>query len=113
MVCSKCQKLSKKTTLATPEVKKKNDIYHGSATSSKGSGKAGTTLANAGVSKVRFQLIIRELRRWDLANNTTEQTPLKVRQEPVRAVLQLLHQVQDQGVAGLQLLPVMRIPERL
>ncbi|CAN8096409.1 unnamed protein product [Discula destructiva] len=32
MVCGKCQKLSKGTTLATPGVKKKAEIYHGSAT---------------------------------------------------------------------------------
>lgn len=52
MVCSKCQKLTKKTTLATPEVKKKSEIYHGSSATSKGAEK-GTTLASAGVSKVR------------------------------------------------------------
>ena len=61
MVCSKCQKLSKKTTLATPEVKKKNDIYYGSATSSKSAGKGGTTLANSGVSKVRIGIPLHEL----------------------------------------------------
>lgn len=53
MVCSKCQKLSKKTTLATPDVKKKNEIYYGSATSSKGTDKKSATAANAGISKVR------------------------------------------------------------
>lgn len=54
MVCTKCSKLTK-TTLATPEVKKRSEIYHGSlASSSKTSGKKGTTLANSGISKVRL-----------------------------------------------------------
>ncbi|SPN98505.1 uncharacterized protein DNG_01550 [Cephalotrichum gorgonifer] len=47
MVCSKCQKLTK-TTLATPDVKKKSEIYYGSSTSAKGLDKKSTTLANAG-----------------------------------------------------------------
>ncbi|KAJ4392201.1 hypothetical protein N0V93_005826 [Gnomoniopsis smithogilvyi] len=34
MVCSKCQKLSKGTTLATPGVKKKTEMYHGSPAAS-------------------------------------------------------------------------------
>lgn len=58
MVCSKCQKLSKKTTLATPDVKKKSEIYYGSpASSSKSSDKKSSTLANSGISKVRIQPI--------------------------------------------------------
>lgn len=43
MVCAKCQKLSKGTTLATPEVKKKSDMYYGSP--------AGTSKAAAASSK--------------------------------------------------------------
>lgn len=50
MVCAKCQKLSKGTTLATPGVKKKAEIYHGSAAAS--SSKA-TTQGHTGVGKVR------------------------------------------------------------
>ncbi|PSR76284.1 microtubule-associated protein [Coniella lustricola] len=34
MVCAKCQKLTKGTTLATPGVKKKSEIYHGSSAAS-------------------------------------------------------------------------------
>ncbi|PQE10876.1 Cript family protein [Rutstroemia sp. NJR-2017a BBW] len=60
MVCAKCQKKPQSTTaLATPEVKKKNDMYYGSpaAGSSKaGSSKAGTktsaTLGNNGIGKL-------------------------------------------------------------
>ncbi|KOS17084.1 hypothetical protein ESCO_006021 [Escovopsis weberi] len=58
MVCGKCLKLSKSTKLATPEVKKKSDIYHGSpaSTATATSGAAGSksksaTLGNAGISK--------------------------------------------------------------
>jgi len=57
MVCAKCQKLSKSTTLATPGVKKKSEIYFGSsASSSSKSGdktKTSATAGNNGVGKVR------------------------------------------------------------
>jgi len=53
MVCSKCQKLQKGTTLATPAVKKKSEMYYGSAaSSSKGEEKKSATLGQTGVSKV-------------------------------------------------------------
>lgn len=51
MVCSKCQKLNK-TTLATPGVKKKSEIYYGSAASSSSGEKKSATLGQTGVSKV-------------------------------------------------------------
>lgn len=55
MVCSKCQKLTKGTTLATPQVKKKSEMYYGSAaSSSKTTDKKTTTLANAGISKSKL-----------------------------------------------------------
>ncbi|CAG8954132.1 hypothetical protein HYFRA_00009236 [Hymenoscyphus fraxineus] len=57
MVCSKCQKLAKSTTLATPGVKKKNDMYYGSpAGSSKGSDKSKTsaTLGSNGIGKSKL-----------------------------------------------------------
>jgi len=57
MVCSKCQKLLKKTELATPGVKRKNDLYYGSpAASSTGAGdksKPSATLGANGIGKVR------------------------------------------------------------
>jgi cysteine-rich PDZ-binding protein len=51
MVCSKCLKLSKGTTLATPAVKKKSEMYHGSPASS--SSKS-ATLGQTGVGKVSY-----------------------------------------------------------
>jgi hypothetical protein len=57
MVCAKCQKLSKSTTLATPAVKKKSEMYYGSPAGSSKSGdktKTSATLGNNGIGKVRF-----------------------------------------------------------
>lgn len=52
MVCAKCQKLNK-TTLATPGVKKKTEMYYGSAASSSASsGTKSATLGQTGISKV-------------------------------------------------------------
>lgn len=57
MVCAKCQKLSKGTTLATPDVKKKSEMYYGSSagtgSSSKGAGTKSATLGQNGIGKVR------------------------------------------------------------
>ena len=54
MVCGKCLKLTKSTKLATPEVKKKSEMYYGSPASAKaGSSSKSATLGNTGVSKVR------------------------------------------------------------
>jgi hypothetical protein len=56
MVCSKCQKKLKSTELATPGVKRKNDMYYGSPSSSLGGGvdkgKAKATLGATGIGKV-------------------------------------------------------------
>ena len=44
MVCAKCQRSLQKTTLATPGVKRKSDLYYGSpAGDKKSSSTAGTT----------------------------------------------------------------------
>lgn len=55
MVCSKCAKLSKGTTLATPGVKRKSEIYHGSTAGSSSANSGGTksaTLGQTGIGKV-------------------------------------------------------------
>ncbi|KAJ9151777.1 hypothetical protein NKR23_g2842 [Pleurostoma richardsiae] len=60
MVCAKCQKLSKGTTLATPAVKKKSEMYYGSpasaSSSSRGSGGAtkSATLGQTGIGKSKL-----------------------------------------------------------
>ncbi|KAI9872403.1 MAG: hypothetical protein M1830_001692 [Pleopsidium flavum] len=58
MVCSKCQKLQKKTELATPGVKRKNDLYYGSpATSASSAGdksKLSAMLGTNGIGKSKL-----------------------------------------------------------
>jgi hypothetical protein len=61
MVCAKCQKLNK-TTLATPGVKKKTEMYYGSpasasssASASASGAKKSATLGQSGITKVRIQ----------------------------------------------------------
>ncbi|CRK27793.1 hypothetical protein HYQ45_013476 [Verticillium longisporum] len=56
MVCSKCQKLGKgATTLATPTVKKKSELYHGSAASSSAAGGSkSATLGQTGIGKSKL-----------------------------------------------------------
>ncbi|ODH13552.1 hypothetical protein ACO22_07143 [Paracoccidioides brasiliensis] len=55
MVCSKCQRKLKKTELATPAIKRKNDMYYGSPHNTIGGGDAknrsSATLGNTGISK--------------------------------------------------------------
>lgn len=56
MVCNKCQKLGS-TTLATPGVKKKSEMYYGSTASSSSSAagpKKSATLGQTGVSKSKL-----------------------------------------------------------
>ncbi|KFA52010.1 hypothetical protein S40293_11210 [Stachybotrys chartarum IBT 40293] len=54
MVCAKCQKLVKGTTLATPDVKKKSEMYYGSPAGSKASGSKSATLGNTGIGKSKL-----------------------------------------------------------
>ncbi|KAK3322160.1 hypothetical protein B0H66DRAFT_601628 [Apodospora peruviana] len=55
MVCAKCQKKTK-TTLATPGVKKKSEMYYGSPASSSftGGDKKPATLGQSGISKSKL-----------------------------------------------------------
>ncbi|KAL4780169.1 PDZ-binding protein [Aspergillus varians] len=48
MVCSKCQKKLKTTELATPGVKRKNEMYYGSPSTSLGGGGGGSSGSGAG-----------------------------------------------------------------
>lgn len=55
MVCTKCERLAKSTALATPGVKRKSEIYHGSSASTSASGKdkkPSATLGQNGIGKV-------------------------------------------------------------
>ncbi|KAK4140323.1 microtubule-associated protein CRIPT-domain-containing protein [Dichotomopilus funicola] len=53
MVCSKCQKLNK-TSLATPGVKKKAEMYYGSPASTSSTAKKSATLGQTGISKSKL-----------------------------------------------------------
>ncbi|CAL3968603.1 hypothetical protein PZA11_004632 [Diplocarpon coronariae] len=57
MVCAKCTKIAKSTTLATPGVKKKSEIYYGSPAASSKSGdktKTSATLGQNGIGKSKL-----------------------------------------------------------
>lgn len=54
MVCSKCQKVIKKTELATPNVKRKNEIYLGSPMVDKNKS---STVGSNGISKVSLRQV--------------------------------------------------------
>lgn len=58
MVCAKCQKLQKKTELATPGVKRRNEMYYGSPASSMTSAgdksKKSPTAGVAGIGKSKL-----------------------------------------------------------
>ena len=65
MVCAKCQKLQKSTELATPGVKRKNELYYGSPASSSNGGdksKSSATLGSTGICKVKtsFRFVTEE-----------------------------------------------------
>ncbi|EFX04412.1 cript family protein [Grosmannia clavigera kw1407] len=55
MVCSRCAKLVTGTTLATPGVKKRSELYHGSLGSSSSAGaKKASTLGQTGIGKSKL-----------------------------------------------------------
>ncbi|KAK2625984.1 hypothetical protein QTJ16_004246 [Diplocarpon rosae] len=57
MVCAKCTKVTKSTTLATPGVKKRSEMYYGSPAGSSKSGdktKASATLGQNGIGKSKL-----------------------------------------------------------
>lgn len=68
MVCSKCQKKLKATELATPGVKRKNDMYYGSPSSTLGGGadkgKSKATLGATGIGKVCYKIRHSILLKW-------------------------------------------------
>ena len=120
MVCAKCQKLNK-TTLATPGVKKKAEMYYGSpASSSSSSAAAGgqkksATLGQTGISKVSGEnhTVVETAERTSLSDHLPEQTPVQGSQEPLCPVLERLHPLQDQGLTGPHLLQPVCLPLRL
>ena len=56
MVCAKCQKTIKQTELATPAVKRKNEMYYGSPAGDKSKATIG-----GGISKVGFNAFAQQI----------------------------------------------------
>jgi hypothetical protein len=56
MVCAKCQKTIKQTELATPAVKRKNEMYYGSP-----AGDKNKATLSGGISKVRIQCLAQQI----------------------------------------------------
>ena len=56
MVCAKRQKTIKQTELATPGVKRKNEMYYGSPAGDKNKATLG-----GGISKVRFNVLLKKV----------------------------------------------------
>lgn len=75
MVCAKCQKSQKKTELATPGVKRKNELYFGSPASNDKS-KSSATSSASGIGKVGCASLYVLILVCSLADIFyTEQTP--------------------------------------
>ena len=56
MVCAKCQKTIKQTELATPAVKRKNEMYYGSP-----AGDKNKATLSGGISKVGFNVFAQQI----------------------------------------------------
>lgn len=112
MVCSRCQKASKSTTLATPNVKKKSEIYYGSPAGSSKSGdksKTSATLGNNGIGKVSGAV----LQAGCFTHVITEQVTVKGCAKSLCVILKLLHYMQDQDRSRPNLLPEVRVQGKL
>ena len=104
MVCAKCQKTIKQTELATPAVKRKNEMYYGSPAGDKNKATLG-----GGIGKVGFNVLLHRYLFRNADQILTEQTTKQNRQKSLRSLLQLLRDVQNQNRAGKKILPALRI----
>jgi hypothetical protein len=104
MVCAKCQKTLKQTELATPAVKRKNEMYYGSPAGDKTKATRG-----GGISKVGFNVFLNRYLFRNADQILIEQTTKQNRQKSLRSLLQFLRDVQNQNRAGKKILPALRI----
>src|ERR1700723_1587758 len=104
MVCAKCQKTIKQTELATPGVKRKNEMYYGSP-----AGDKNKAILGGGISKVGFNTLLKRhlLRKADQIS--IEQTTKQSRQKSIRSLLRFLRDMQSENRAGKKILPTLRI----
>lgn len=113
MVCAKCQKLQKKTELATPGVKRKNEMYYGSPASSMTSAgdksKTPPTAGVAGIGKVNRLFYITQWKQKLIFLPLSEQAPQQKRKEPLRCLFQFLRHLQEENRPREKILSHLRI----
>lgn len=104
MVCAKCQKTIKQTELATPAVKRKNEMYYGSPAGDKNRATIG-----GGIGKVGFNVLPNRYLFRNADQTFIEQTTKQNRQKSLRSLLRFLRDVQSQNRTGKKILPALRI----
>ena|SRR2546423_4312653 len=104
MVCAKCQKTIQQTTLATPGVKRKNEMYYGSP----GGDKSNPTLSG-GISKAGFTMFLYSYRLRNADSVLTEQVAKQTCEESVRRLFRCLRDLQNEDRAGKKILPALRV----
>lgn len=106
MVCSKCAKLVTGTTLATPGVKKRAEVYHGSLASSSSTGsKKAYTLGQTGIGKSKLTSKSAKNPYAQYARSASDICLFSLDVQPCANLLQLMRKVQDKGLPGPQILP--------
>ena len=104
MVCAKCQKTIKQTELATPGVKRKNEMYYGSP-----AGDKNKATLSGGISKVGFNVLLNRYLARNADQIFTEQTTKQNRQKSLHSLLRFLRVMQNENRAGKKILPALRI----
>ena len=104
MVCAKCQKTIKQTELATPSVKRKNEMYYGSP-----AGDKNKATLSGGISKVGLNVLLdtRLLRNAD--SLLIEQVAKQECEKSIRGLLQFLRDLQNEDRSRKKILPALRI----
>lgn len=97
MVCSRCQKLAKGTALATPAVKKKSEMYHGSSASK-------PTLGQTGVGKVLADSLIHSLISCHLINASQSKLLSKSAKNPYAQYARYVHPHATHSILGVNAL---------
>ena len=90
MVCAKCQKTIKQTELATPSVKRKNDMYFRSP-----AGDKNTATLSGGISKVGSNPLFNACLSRNADSLFIEQTTKQRCQKSICGLLQLLRDMQN------------------
>ena len=104
MVCAKCQKTITQTELATPGVKRKNEMYYGSP-----AGDKNKATLNGGISKVGSNLLLNTCRLCNADFLFIEQVAEQRRQKSVCGLFQFLRDMQKEDRAGQEILPALRL----